>query len=197
MQFELMLPTTRKFPFSHPDWIFEQKWDGYRALSLIEHDSARFMSRNKKELTKRFPELSMIYRAIKARTVILDGEIVGLDENGVPRFEDLQNRKRCVVVYCVFDCLMLNGNDLRIEPLMARKVVLKEILKKSPLIKFTDYVVEHGKDLFSAAEELGLEGIVAKKADSLYVGGRTRDWLKIKTRIGRQVMKKRIETWGR
>ncbi len=192
-----MLPTSRKFPFSHPDWIFEPKWDGYRALCLIEHDSVRFMSRNKKELTKRFPELSRIHRAIKGNSAILDGEIVGLDENDFPRFENLQNRKKCVVVYYVFDCLMLNGNDLRSEPLISRKMVLKEILKKSPLIKITDHVVEHGKDLFSRVEELGLEGIVGKKADGLYVGGRTRDWLKIKTRAGTQAMKKRIETWGR
>jgi bifunctional non-homologous end joining protein LigD len=114
-----------------------------------------------------------------------------------PRFENLQNRNKCVVVYYVFDCLMLNGNDLRSEPLISRKAVLKEILKKSPLIKLTDHVVEHGINLFSAVEELGLEGIVGKKADSLYVGGRTRDWLKVKTRVGTQAMKKRIETWGR
>lgn len=192
-----MLPTPWKFPFSHPDWIFEPKWDGYRALCLIEDDSVRFMSRNKNELTRRFPELSGIYRAIKGNAAILDGEIVGLDENNRPRFENLQNRKKCVVVYYVFDCLMLNGNDLRSEPLLSRKMVLKDIVKESPLIKLTDYVVEEGKDLFSAVEELGLEGMVGKKADSLYVGGRTKDWRKIKTRAGTQAMKKRIETWGR
>lgn len=116
-----MLPTARKFPFSHPDWIFEPKWDGYRALCLIEHSSVRFMSRNKKELTKRFPELSTIHQAIKGRAAILDGEIVGLDENDVPCFEKLQNRKKCFVTYFAFDCLMLNGNDLRNEPLISRK----------------------------------------------------------------------------
>lgn len=155
------------------------------------------MSRNRKELTKRFPELSVIHQAIKGNAAILDGEIVGLDGNDRPRFENLQNRKECVIVYYVFDCLMLNGNDLRSEPLVSRKVVLEEIVKESPLIKLTDYVVEHGRDLFGALEQLGLEGMVGKKANSLYVGGRTRDWLKIKTRAGTQAMKKRIETWGR
>jgi ATP-dependent DNA ligase len=81
LDFELMLPTPRKFPFSHPDWIFESKWDGYRALCLIEHDSVRFMSRNKKELTKRFPELSRIHRTIKGNSAILEGGIIGLDYN--------------------------------------------------------------------------------------------------------------------
>jgi bifunctional non-homologous end joining protein LigD len=197
MQFELMLPTTRKFPFSDPGWIFEPKWDGYRALCLIEHDSVRFMSRNKKELTKRFPELSTINKSIKADSAILDGEIVALDENNVPCFQKLQNRKQCNMVYCVFDCLMLNGNDLRNEPLIIRKKVLKQILKESPRIEYTDHVVENGMKLFMTVEKLGLEGIVGKKADSRYVGGRTKEWLKIKTRAGIEVMKKRVETWGR
>jgi bifunctional non-homologous end joining protein LigD len=197
MQFELMLPTTRKFPFSDPGWIFEPKWDGYRALCLIEHDSVRFMSRNKKELTKRFPELLTINKSIKAHSAILDGEIVGLDENNVPCFQNLQNRRQCVIVYRVFDCLMLNGNDLRNEPLIIRKKVLEQILIESPRIEYTDHVVENGKKLFKTVEKLGLEGIVGKKADSRYVGGRTKEWLKIKTRAGIEVMKKRVETWGR
>jgi bifunctional non-homologous end joining protein LigD len=192
-----MLPTTRKFPFSDPDWIFEPKWDGYRALCLVEHDSVRFMSRNKKELTKRFPDLARIHHAIKAHSAILDGEIVGLDENHLPCFENLQNRKKCFIVYFAFDCLMLNGNDLRVEPLIFRKTMLKRILKKSPQIRYTDHVVGEGEQLFIAVEKLGLEGIIAKKADSPYMGGRTKDWLRIKTRVGLEVMKKRIETWGR
>lgn len=192
-----MLPTTRKFPFSNHDWIFEPKWDGYRALCLIQNGSVRFMSRNKKELTKRFPELSSIHQGIKARSAILDGEIVGLDANDLPSFESLQNGEKCFVVYFAFDCLMLNGNDLRSEALISRKVVLKRLLKKSPRIRYTGHVVAEGKQLFSTVEKLGLEGVVGKKADSLYLGGRTKDWLKIKTRVGKAVMKKRIETWGR
>jgi bifunctional non-homologous end joining protein LigD len=197
MEFELMLPTERKFPFADPAWIFEPKWDGYRGLCLVQDDSVRFMSRNKKELTNRFPELSTTHHAIKGRSAILDGEIVGLDENDLPCFDRLQNRQKCFIVYFAFDCLMLNGNDLRSEPLFSRKAVLKRILKESPLIRYTDHVVAEGKRLFSEVEKLGLEGIVAKKAGSLYVGGRTKEWLKIKTRSGTEVMKKRIYTWGR
>lgn len=192
-----MLPTLRKFPFSHPDWIFEPKWDGYRALCLIDDKSVRFMSRKKKELTKRFSELSIIYRAIKGRSAILDGEIVALDRNGRPRFENLQNQVKGVVAYVAFDCLMLNGNDLRNEPLIVRKSVLKGLIKKSPHITLTEYVVEDGKQLFVKMEKLGLEGVVAKRADSVYGGGRTREWLKIKTRSGTEIMRKRIETWSR
>ena len=192
-----MLPTPRKFPFSNQGWIFEPKWDGYRALCLIEHKSVRFMSRNNKELTNRFPDLAILHRAIKGQSAILDGEIVGLDKDGAPCFENLQNRAKCVVAYFAFDCLMLNGNDLRDERLIVRKSLLKRIIKKSPHIRFTDHVVAEGKQLFDKIERLGLEGIVAKRADSLYAGGRTKDWLKIKTRSGTETMKKRIETWGR
>lgn len=92
---------------------------------------------------------------------------------------------------------MLNGNDLRNEPLILRKGVLKRILKKSPRIRYTDHIVQEGKELFITVEKLGLEGIVGKRADSRYVGGRTKEWLKIKTRAGTEAMKKRVETWGR
>jgi bifunctional non-homologous end joining protein LigD len=92
---------------------------------------------------------------------------------------------------------MLNGNDLRNEPLIFRKGLLKRILKKSPHIRYTDQVVQEGKELFITDEKLGLEGIVGKMADSRYVGGRTKEWLKIKTRVGTEVMKKRVENWGR
>ena len=92
---------------------------------------------------------------------------------------------------------MLNGKDLRNESLIFQKGVLKRILKNSVRIRYTDHVVQHGKELFITVEKIGLEGIVGKKADSRYVGGRTKEWLKIKTRAGTEVMKKRVETWGR
>lgn len=166
-----MLPTPRKFPFSDPDWMFEPKWDGYRALCLIEHDSVRFMSRNRKELTQRFPELATIHRAVKAASAILDGEIVGLDEKDRPCFEDLRNRRNCFVVYFAFDLLMLNGKDLRNEPLTERKTFLNRSIKNAPHIRYTDHVVGEGEQLFAALSQLGLEGMIAKKADSRYVGG--------------------------
>src|SRR5688572_10458836 len=191
-----MLPTPRQFPFSDPDWIFEPKWDGYRALCLIEHGSVRFMSRNRKELTERFPELASIHQAVKARSAILDGEIVGLDKNDLPCFEDLQNRRKCFVVYFAFDLLVLNGTDLRNQPLIERKSLLKRILKKASQLRYTDHVVGEGEQLFAALSKLGLEGMIAKKAHSRYVGGRTKEWLKVKTRAGKELIQKRIESWG-
>jgi bifunctional non-homologous end joining protein LigD len=194
-----MLPSNHGFPFSKPDWIFEPKWDGYRALCLVENGSIKFTSRRHSDLTKRFPELQNIRHSIGAHSGVFDGEIVALDDNGMPRFEYLQNRKKCFRAYFVFDCLVLNGNDLRSEPLLERKKALKRSLAKSanPYLKLTEYVVTEGEQLFLATENLGLEGIVAKKSDSLYVGGRTKNWLKIKTMASKAEMKKRVETWGR
>ena len=168
-------------------------------MCLVENGSVRFMSRRQSDLTKRFPELQKIRHSIKAHNGVFDGEIVALDDNGMPCFQNLQNRRKCFIAYFVFDCLVLNGNDLRSEPLLNRKKALKRSLAKSnnPHLRLTEYVVSKGEQLFIAVEKLGLEGIVAKKSDSLYIGGRTKNWLKIKTVVGKAEMKKRIETWGR
>lgn len=193
-----MLPSLHKFPFSDPAWIFEPKWDGYRGLCLIDNGSARFMSRNQKELTRRFPELAGLAQDVTARTALLDGEIVALDENDRPCFEALQNRRKCSIAYFAFDCLTVNGSDLRQKPLLERKIRLQEIVRPdASALRLTKYVVGEGKALFTAIEELGLEGMVAKRSDSLYLPGRTKLWLKIKTLAGRAEMKKRSETWGR
>jgi bifunctional non-homologous end joining protein LigD len=120
-----------------------------------------------------------------------------LDAKGRPCFEDLQNRKKCHIAYVAFDLLAVDNNDLRREPLLKRKGGLWSIITPTPHLKVTEYVVAEGEQLFSAISKLGLEGMVAKKADSLYTGGKTKDWLNIKTRAGKEAMKKRIETWGR
>lgn len=196
--FALMLPSLHQFPFSDPAWLFEPKWDGYRGLCLIDNGTARFVSRNQKELTRRFPELSNLAQDVTARTVLLDGEIVALDDNDRPCFEALQNRRQCTIAYFAFDCLTLDGVDLRQTPLLERKRRLRMIVKSdATALKYTEYVVGEGKQLFAALEELGIEGMVAKRSDSLYLPGRTKLWLKIKTRAGRAEMKKRSETWGR
>lgn len=192
-----MLPTLHKYAFSDPRWIFEPKWDGYRGLCLIEHGSVRFFSRRRRELTKRFPELLTVSHDVKAQSVVLDGEIVALDENGKPDFSALQNRRKLFIVYFAFDCLVLNENDLRQKTVLERKRVLKRIVKAAPRLRYTDHVVGEGKELFLALEKLGLEGMVAKRSDSLYLPGRSKLWLKIKTQAGKSAMQERIETWGR
>jgi bifunctional non-homologous end joining protein LigD len=191
-----MLPTKHAAPFSREGWIFEPKWDGYRALCFLENGTVRFFSRQNRELTNRFPDLSTIGHAMKASSAIIDGEIVALDDNDLPCFPALQSRRKCYVVYYAFDLLTLNGGDLRGDPLLVRKKTLKRILKKAPRLRYTDHFVGKGEELFAALEQMGLEGMVAKKADSLYMPGRSKLWLKIKTEAGKVEMKKRIETWG-
>ena len=196
-----MLPTLTKAPFSNPDWLFEPKWDGYRAICFLENGRVRFASKNRKSLTQRFPELQRIPKSIKAETAILDGEIVALDKKGVPCFAGLRSGKvsnECAIVFYAFDLLNLNGADLTQKPVVERKTILKRILPNQDTgrVRYTEHIVGDGERLFRELEKRKLEGMVAKRADSLYVGGRTRAWLKIKTKAGREEMRIRSETWG-
>lgn len=194
-----MLATKIGTPFSREGWLFEPKWDGYRAICFLRDGQVKFRSRNQRDLTKRFPELQSIAKSIKASTAIIDGEIVALDENGVQCFEQLQNHVRnCAILFFAFDLIFLDGVSLTDLPLVERKAQLKRILPKSlgGRIRFTDHVLEKGLDLFAALEHQQLEGMVAKRADSLYVPGRSKEWLKVKTRVGIEQMRRRIETWG-
>ena len=144
-------------------------------------------------------ELQIIAKSIKASSAIIDGEIVAIDEDGAQCFEQLQNHRRdCFIIYFAFDFVFLDGESLTGVPLIQRKAHLKRIVPKSMTgrLRFTDHVIEKGLDLFAALEAKQLEGMVAKRADSLYVSGRSKDWLKVKTRVGIEQMQRRIESWG-
>jgi bifunctional non-homologous end joining protein LigD len=188
-----MLATAIDEPFDNPDWLFEIKWDGYRAVAFIENDDVRLVSRNQNNLTAQFPELSDLPKSVKAKTSVLDGEIVALDDEGRPSFSLMQQRtgfqpgKRRLprregvpVVYYAFDLLYLDGYDLRKVALEKRKELLHSVLESGVLVRFSDHYPEKGRDLFAAAGQRGLEGILAKKRDSTYQEERSRDWLKIK-----------------
>ncbi|HZI85497.1 MAG TPA: hypothetical protein VFD48_01595 [Pyrinomonadaceae bacterium] len=195
-----MLPTLSKTPFSNPDWLFEPKWDGYRAICFVRGDEVRLVSRRRNDLTGKFPVLQSLAESIKATSAVLDGEIVALDGNGLPCFDALRSLRRaseCVIVYYAFDLLYMDGRDLTSRPLIERKAALKRILPRGtkPRIRYTDHIVGKGEELLVELEKRQLEGMVAKRAESLYVGGRTRDWLKIKTAAGREEMRKRSEAW--
>jgi bifunctional non-homologous end joining protein LigD len=196
---EPMLPTLVKAPFSNPNWIFEPKWDGFRAICFKRNGELRFGSRRQNDLTAKFPELRSIAESINAKTAVLDGEIVALDEKGMPCFDGLRSRRPrgCVIVYYAFDLLYVDGRDLMRRPLIERKAALKTILPKGTRarLRYTDHVVGDGERLLVELEKKELEGMVAKRADSLYVGGRTLAWLKIKTLAGREEMRKRSEAW--
>jgi bifunctional non-homologous end joining protein LigD len=190
-----MLATSVSEPFDGADWLFEIKWDGYRAVAFIENGKARLVSRNQNELTARYPELKDLPKSVKAKTAILDGEVVALDEEGRPSFSLMQQRTgfrpgghrgrasaEVPVLYYAFDLLYLDGYDLRKLPLEERKKKLASILVTGDSLRYSDHYERQGKALFEMAREKGLEGILAKKRDSIYQERRSSEWLKIKIR---------------
>jgi bifunctional non-homologous end joining protein LigD len=188
---EPMLSTLADHPFSDPGWLFEIKWDGVRALAWIADGGVTLRSRTGADITKRYPELASLPDALAARQVILDGEIVALDAQGRSDFERLQERmhvrapserllSQIPIVYYIFDILYCDGYELRKAPLIGRKQLLQRLLHASERFRYSDHQLEHGKELFELANESGLEGIVAKRADSLYVSERSTNWVKLK-----------------
>ena len=189
-----MLATSVDTPFDGPDWLFEIKWDGYRAIAFINQGKLRLVSRNQNDLTAQYADLHDLARFLDAKTAVLDGEIVALDEHGRSSFSLMQqrtgfrDRNRRVaaqldisVLYYAFDLLYLDGYDLRRVPLESRKEALASILiTPNDTIRLSDHFAANGKALFNVARQRGLEGILAKKRASLYEERRTREWLKIK-----------------
>jgi bifunctional non-homologous end joining protein LigD len=150
-------------------------------------------------LTERFPQLKHVGETIKANTAVLDGEIVALDKDGLPRFDALRSRRTGVaIVFYAFDLLYLDGFNLTACSLVQRKALLKSILPKNNTgrVRFTDHISGSGKRLFEKLEALQLEGMVMKRKDSVYAFMRSRDWLKVRTFAGRITMQKRIENWS-
>ena len=190
-----MLAESIDEPFDGAEWLFEIKWDGYRAIAFIENGKVRFVSRNQNDLTPRYPELKDLPKFIKAKSAILDGEVVALDEDGKASFSLMQQRtgfraggRRAAanadvpVLYYAFDLLYLDGYDWRRVPLEERKRKLASLLVAGDSIRYSDHYEQHGKALFEVARQKELEGVVAKKRASFYEERRSRDWLKIKIR---------------
>jgi bifunctional non-homologous end joining protein LigD len=180
-------------PPTGPEWLYEIKWDGVRAICYIENGRVRLVSRNGNVMERQYPELSVLPHHIKAKTAILDGEIAALDPRGLPSFELLQSRinvaeesaiatlsRNLPVVIFLFDLLYLNGRDLRGEPLIERKRLLKEVLEPDEIIRYSEHFPGAGTELLEAAKLQGLEGIIAKRASSFYESRRTADWIKFK-----------------
>jgi len=178
-----MLATLVDKPFERQGWLYEVKWDGYRALAFMNKGSVELKSRNNKSFNKRFYPIVQALKDWKMNAVI-DGEIVVVGENGVSDFESLQNWRSEAdgyLLYYVFDILWHEGRDLTGLPLTERKNILKSLVPADGLIQMSDSFEESGVKFFEAAKKMGLEGIMAKRADSTYhAGARTRDWLKIK-----------------
>src|SRR5580700_2970028 len=188
-----MLATPVNEPFDGAEWLFEIKWDGYRAIAFIADGKLRLVSRNQNELTERFPELKDLPKFVHAESAILDGEVVALDDRGRASFTLMQQRTgfrpggrrgaakaEVPVLYYAFDLLYLDGYDLRKLPLENRKKTLASLLITGDSVRYSDHYEKRGKALFEMARAKGLEGILAKKRDSIYVERRTAEWLKIK-----------------
>ena len=155
-----MLATPASRPFDRAGWLFEIKWDGYRAVAEIEANQVRLYSRNQLSLEGRFaPLLPALQRF--GHDAVVDGEVLVLDESGKPRFQllqDYQKSRHGQLVYCVFDLLYLAGHDLRKLPLVRRKGILKQVLPSDPQLIFSDHVEEHGKEFFNLVTLTGPRG---------------------------------------
>jgi len=210
---EPMKATPVDKPFDDEDWLFEVKLDGYRIEAVIDGSSVRLWTRNKQDAARYFPDLASAEPTwIKAKTAIVDGEVVALDENGLPQFSLLQDRAGmgrfgprgmeadgkgtrgagakqrtkdfvAPVVYYVFDLIYHDGRLLLDVPLEERKKLLRSLLREHDLVRYGAHVVADGTDYYEGVRKLGLEGIVAKLRQSRYEPGRrSRSWLKIKIR---------------
>jgi bifunctional non-homologous end joining protein LigD len=196
-----MLATLVDRPFDDPDWLFETKWDGVRALAYLDQGQVRLLSRNEKDMSPRYPELAGLPKAVRARQALLDGEIVILDDGGRSSFQPLQARvglqdtaeigrlaRTQPVVLVAFDLLYLDGRDLRAVPLLQRKARLQEILSESERVRLSPHVVANGQKAFDRVAAQGYEGLIAKRLDSPYHSGRAGNWLKIKTVLRQEVV---------
>jgi bifunctional non-homologous end joining protein LigD len=183
-----MMAESTKAPFDSQDWIFKIKLDGYRAITVFDSaGKAHLWSRNGLSLEAKFPAIANAVSKLKLRSTILDGEVVAVDENGIPRFQLLQRFQKqptAPTLYYVFDLLWYKGDDLTQKPVLERRKVLEQVLKPAAGIQLGSYVEAEGKALFELTKEKGMEGIIAKRKDSLYrPGKRASDWLKIKARL--------------
>ena len=179
--------------FSHPDWVFEPKLDGFRVIAYARHGKATLRSRNDKDLTDYAPSIVAELEAQPEDELVLDGELVALDERGLPSFALLQQslnldrratgqaRGDATLAYYPFDLLYVEGADLRGVPLVERKKLLSDVLVTGDCVREMESVDAEGEAFFEAAVGLGLEGAVAKRMSSTYQSGtRSRSWLKIK-----------------
>ena len=178
-----MLATLVDVPFDGRDWVFESKWDGFRIVAAIDKRSVTLYSRNGLIVSDNYMPIAKALEKVRSDAVI-DGELVVIDEHGISRFQLLQNALNTAanLRYCVFDVMFMDGKDLRGLPLLERKERLRALLPKDPLLIYSEHLPEHGKRYFREAQKAGLEGIIAKRAQSRYLSGaRSRDWLKVKT----------------
>ncbi|HYC87510.1 MAG TPA: DNA ligase D, partial [Chryseosolibacter sp.] len=178
-----MLASIHDQAFDDRNWLFEIKWDGYRAVAEIQRSGLRLYSRNGLSFLDLYPRVATELAKIRY-DVVLDGEIVVLNSDNVADFQKLQQyyeHPNLQIVYYVFDCLSFQGKSIADLPLTERKKIAKSVIPESAVIRYSDHVENDGVDFFQRVIEMNVEGMIAKRKDSIYQSGkRTRDWLKIK-----------------
>ena len=178
-------------PFSGEDWLFEIKWDGYRAVAEIDDGTVKLHSRNLISFNERFYPLVDTLRTLPKK-LILDGEIVAADREGKSHFQLLQNYQRTGqgnLIYYVFDILYFDQYDLTDLPLIRRKEILARILPSLPNVKLSEYIDDQGERFFAVAKAQGLEGVIGKRKSSPYhPGARSKDWVKIRNRLAAEAV---------
>ncbi|HET9515888.1 MAG TPA: DNA ligase D [Gemmatimonadales bacterium] len=190
---DIMLAESVEEPFTRDGWLFELKLDGYRILAELTEGRVRLVTRRGNEANGSFPEIVRAVAALPYRHIIIDGEVVATDDQGRPSFQRLQQRARFLrpteirratlenpVSFYAFDFLAFEDRDLRGLPLTERKRLLRELLPPAGQVHYVDHFEREGERLFGEVSKLGLEGIVAKRADAVYQGGRSPHWLKMR-----------------
>ena len=174
-----MLATLVSEPFDRPGWVYEEKYDGDRMLAYKEGTRVVLLSRNGKDNTARFANIAAAVAKLSAATLLLDGEVVVFDRKRVSRFQLLQ-QDRGEAVYAVFDCLFVDGKDLRQMPLSARRMALEQVVPSQGVLLLSRRLAANGLQAYKTAKRRGFEGLVAKELASRYVSERSRSWLKVK-----------------
>jgi len=180
----LMHPTLIASPFHREGWVYEEKYDGWRILACKADGRIQLLSRNGRDHARRFGELAKVIGTIEESTLILDGEVASFDEHLISRFEWLRHGTRESLstppMYMVFDVLQVGSQDLRQEPLRTRRTVLQGLLDGQRLLLPARRLSGSGVEAWREVQQRGCEGLVAKDESSLYIGGRTLSWLKVK-----------------
>lgn len=174
-----MLATLARKPFHTPGWIYEEKYDGYRILAYKEGNRVTLLSRNANDRTATYASVARAVQQLSPRTLLLDGEIVAFDKKKISRFQLLQVGK-AAASYAVFDCLYIDGHDLRHEPLAMRRAAAESAIDRAKGLMLSHCLPDNGLEAYKVAKKKGYEGLVAKDLSSPYVERRSSKWLKVK-----------------
>ena len=174
-----MLATLVRKPFEKKGWVYEEKYDGFRIVAYKEGDRVSLMSRNDIDRVARFPQIAAAVKALKAHTLLLDGEAIVVDRKGVSHFQLLQQGNKDAI-YAVFDCLFRDGKDLRKQALSDRREVMDAAIGSGKILIPSHRLAANGLEAYKVAQKKGYEGLVAKDLSSPYVESRSQYWLKVK-----------------